>query len=81
VPIVRCVVLSAGRFLPPTCSPGPPGRCQILPGKLPVKGLPGAKRRDAAVGRALDWELSRRQDRPAREDGLGALAGAVTGDA
>jgi hypothetical protein len=42
-------------------------------------GLPGAKRRDAAVGRALDSGLSRRQDRPAREDGPAALAGAVTG--
>jgi hypothetical protein len=33
-----------------------------LPGKLAVKGLPGAKRRDAkAAGRSdLDWELSRR---------------------
>ena len=40
-----------------------------MPGKLAVQGLPGAKRRDAAVGRALDSELSRRQDRPAREDG------------
>ena len=39
----------------------PSGRCQILPGKLAVRGLPGAKRRDAAVGRALDRELSRRQ--------------------
>ena len=51
----------------------------VLPGKLAVRGLPGAKRRDAAVGRALDGELSRRQDRPAREDGPATLAGAVTG--
>jgi hypothetical protein len=51
-----------------------------LPGKLAVRGLPGAKRRDAkAAGRsALDWELSRRQDRPALEDGPAALAGTVT---
>src|SRR5215469_4248630 len=49
-----------------------------LPGKLAVKGLPGRKRRDAkAAGRsALDWELSRRQDRPALEDGPAALVGA-----
>jgi len=42
----------------------------ILPGKLAVRGLPGAERRDAeAAGRsALDWELSRRQDALARED-------------
>jgi hypothetical protein len=31
-----------------------------------------------AVGRALYWEFSRRQDRLAREDGPAALAGAVT---
>jgi hypothetical protein len=37
-----------------------------LPGKLAVQGLPGVKRRDAAVGRALDCEIPRRQDRPAR---------------
>ena len=39
-----------------------------MPGKFPVQGLPGAKRRDAkAAGRsALDRELSRRQDHPAR---------------
>lgn len=36
-----------------------------MPGKLSVQGVPGVKRRDAAVGRALNWELSRRQDRPA----------------
>ena len=43
--------------------PGPPGKRLILPGKLAVRGLPGAKRRDAeAAGRsALDRELSRRQ--------------------
>jgi hypothetical protein len=35
----------------------PPGRCRILPRKLAVRGLPGAKRRDAVVGRALDREL------------------------
>jgi len=33
-----------------------------LPGKLPVKGLPGAKRRDATAGSDLDRELSRRHD-------------------
>jgi hypothetical protein len=35
-----------------------------LPGKVPIRGLPGAKRRDAkAAGcSAPDWELSRRQD-------------------
>src|SRR5262245_12216326 len=73
-------------LIAPRCAPAgarllprPPGRCRILPGKLPVRGLPGAKRRDAkAAGRsALDWELSRRQDRPAREDGPVALAGTV----
>ena len=44
--------------------PGPPGKRLILPGKLAVRGLPGAKRRDAeAAGRsALDSELSRRHD-------------------
>jgi hypothetical protein len=49
-------------------APRDPPPCRILPGKLAVQGLPGAKRRDAkAAGRsALDWELSRRQDRPAR---------------
>src|SRR5215471_16518057 len=43
--------------------PRPPGRCRTLPGKLAVRGLPEAKRRDAkAAGRrALDSELSRRQ--------------------
>ena len=43
--------------------PRPPGRCQILPGKLAVQGLPEAKRRaaKAADRRALDRELSRRQ--------------------
>jgi hypothetical protein len=56
--------------------PHPPGGCRILPGKRAVKGLPGAKRRDAkAAGRSdLDWALSRRQDRPAREDGRAVLA-------
>lgn len=41
-----------------------PRRCRILPGKVTVRGLPGAERRDAeAAGRsALDGELSRRQD-------------------
>jgi len=45
-----------------------PGRCRFSLGKIAVKGLRGAKRRDAkAAGRsALDSGLSRRQDRPAR---------------
>jgi len=49
-------------FLTSLCRP--PGRCRFLPGKLAVKGLPGAERRDAeTAGRsALDRELSRRQD-------------------
>jgi hypothetical protein len=57
--------------------PRPPNRCRFLPGKLPVKGLPGAKRRDATAGRALDRELSRRQDAPREEDGPAALTGAA----
>jgi hypothetical protein len=58
----------------------PPDRCRILPRKLAVRGLPGAKRRDAEAAdrSALDRELSRRQDRPAREDGPAASAGAVS---
>jgi len=68
----------AGRLFPV-----PPGRCRFLPGKLAVRGLPGAKRRDAkAAGHsALDRELSRRQDRPVREDGPVALVGVVNWDA
>jgi hypothetical protein len=58
-------------------SPVLPTGAGSLPWKLAVRGLPGAKRRDVAVGRALDRELSRRQDRPAREDGPAALAGAA----
>jgi len=63
--------------------PRPPDRCRFLPGKLAVKGLPGAKRRDAkAAGRsALDWELSRRQDAGRGRTARLALAGAVTGGA
>jgi len=37
-----------------------------LPGKVTVRGLPGAMRRDATAGSAFDSELSRRQDRSAR---------------
>jgi len=40
----------------------PPGKRLTLPGEHAVRGLPGAKRRDAAVGRALDGVLPRRQD-------------------
>jgi hypothetical protein len=60
--------------------PRPPGRCRILPGKFAVRGLPGAKRRDAkAAGRsALDSELSRRQDARRVVNGPAALAGTVT---
>jgi len=50
----------------PTPSAVLPARCRIVPGKLAVKGLRGAKRWDATTGSALDWGLSRRQDRPAR---------------
>ena len=63
-----------------TAFPVPPARCRILPGKVAVKGLRGAKRRDAkAAGHSALMGLSRRQDRPAREDGPAALAGASAG--
>jgi hypothetical protein len=49
-----------------------------VPGKLAVKGLRGAKRRDATTGSALDWGF--RGGRIARrgEDGPAARAGAVS---
>jgi hypothetical protein len=37
--------------------PRPPDRCRILPGKLAVRGLPEAKRRDATPGSALMGEV------------------------
>ena len=48
-----------------------------MPGKLAVKGLPAAKRRDGTAGSALDSELSRRHNARREEDGPAALAGAV----
>jgi hypothetical protein len=57
------VLLPALRISLPQLICRPPGKCRFLPGKLAVRGLPGAKRRDAkAAGRsALGRELSRRQ--------------------
>jgi len=49
----------------------------ILPGKLAVRGLPGAQRRDATAGSALMGAFAATRC-PAREDGQAALAGAVT---
>src|SRR5215831_5255548 len=52
--------------------PGPPDRCRVLPGELPVRGLPGAKRGTRAAGRALDRGASPATACPAREDGPGS---------
>jgi hypothetical protein len=66
-------VASPGRVLP--------ARRRILSGKLAVKGLPAAERRDAkAAGRsALYWQLSRDRIAQRGEGGPAALAGAATG--
>lgn len=37
-----------GAGTPAWSAPPPPDSCRFLPGELTVKGLPGAKRRDAA---------------------------------
>ena len=51
----------------------------VLAGEARCQG-PARSKAKGRGRRSRPWELSRRQDRPAREDGSAALAGALTGD-